>query len=256
MRLARFSQGAEPKFGILDGPELVVLAKHPLVSLETTGERVATKEVKLLAPTIPSKIVCIGMNYAAHAAEINHEVPSEPLMFFKPNTTVIGPGDTIVLPWQSEKVELEIELAIVVGKITKDITREQAKEHIWGFTIANDVTARDLQFSDLQWARSKGFDTFCPIGPWIETDFDPEDQQLESRVNGELRQRANVHEMVNDPYSLLAYVSENVTLLPGDVIVTGSPAGISKISDGDIVECEIEGIGTLINPVVQGVKTK
>jgi 2-keto-4-pentenoate hydratase/2-oxohepta-3-ene-1,7-dioic acid hydratase in catechol pathway len=229
---------------------LVVLAKHPLISLDTTGERVAIKEVKLLAPTLPSKIVCIGMNYAAHAAEIKQDLPDEPLMFFKPNSTVIGPGDAVVLPRQSSRVELEIELAIVIGKLTKDITREQAADHIWGFTIANDVTARDLQFSDLQWARSKGFDTFCPLGPWIETEFVPDDQLLESRVNGEQRQRGLVTDMITDPYSLVAYVSENVTLLPGDVIITGSPSGVSGIVHGDVIECEIEGIGTLINPVV------
>jgi 2-keto-4-pentenoate hydratase/2-oxohepta-3-ene-1,7-dioic acid hydratase in catechol pathway len=229
---------------------MVVLAKHPLISLETTGERVAIKEVKLLAPTLPSKIVCIGMNYAAHAAEIKQDLPEEPLMFFKPNSTVVGPGDAVVLPRQSSKVEIEIELAIVIGKLTKDITREQAAEHIWGFTIANDVTARDLQFSDLQWARSKGFDTFCPLGPWIETEFVPDDQMLESRVNGEERQRGLVTDMITDPYSLVAFVSENVTLLPGDVIITGSPSGVSGIVHGDVIECEIEGIGTLINPVV------
>ncbi len=250
MRVARFSQGSEPRYGIVDGPELVVLAKHPLISLDTTGERVAIKEVKLLAPTLPSKIVCIGMNYAAHAAEINQDVPEEPLMFFKPNSTVIGPSDAVVLPRQSSKVELEIELAIVIGKLTKDVTREQAADHIWGYTIANDVTARDLQFSDLQWARSKGFDTFCPLGPWIETEFVPDDQLLESRVNGEKRQQGLVKDMITDPYSLVAYVSENVTLLPGDVIITGSPSGVSGIVHGDVIECEIEGIGTLINPVV------
>jgi 2-keto-4-pentenoate hydratase/2-oxohepta-3-ene-1,7-dioic acid hydratase in catechol pathway len=250
MRVARFSQGSEPRYGIVDGPELVVLAKHPLISLDTTGERVAIKEVKLLAPTLPSKIVCIGMNYAAHAAEINQDVPEEPLMFFKPNSTVIGPGDAVVLPRQSSKVELEIELAIVIGKLTKDIRREQAADHIWGFTIANDVTARDLQFSDLQWARSKGFDTFCPLGPWIETEFVPDDQLLESRVNGEMRQRGLVTDMITDPYALVSYVSENVTLLPGDVIITGSPSGVSGIVHGDVIECEIEGIGTLINPVL------
>jgi 2-keto-4-pentenoate hydratase/2-oxohepta-3-ene-1,7-dioic acid hydratase in catechol pathway len=203
-----------------------------------------------LAPTLPSKIVCIGMNYAAHAAEIKQDLPDEPLMFFKPNSTVIGPGDAVVLPRQSSKVELEIELAIVIGKLTKDITREQAADHIWGFTIANDVTARDLQFSDLQWARSKGFDTFCPLGPWIETEFVPDDQLLESRVNGEKRQQGLVKDMITDPYALVAYVSENVTLLPGDVIITGSPSGVSGIVHGDVIECEIEGIGTLINPVV------
>lgn len=249
MRIARFSQGGDPRYGILDGPELIVLKGHPLVSTEATGERVATKDVKLLAPTIPSKIVCIGMNYAAHAAEIAQDVPDEPLMFFKPSTAVIGPGDTIVLPKQSDQVELEIELAVVIGKLAKNITREQAAEHIWGFTIGNDVTARDLQFSDLQWARAKGFDTFCPLGPWIETDFVPESQALTSYVNDEERQSDTVSGMAFDPYTLVSYVSQNVTLLPGDVILTGSPSGISRIESGDVVQCDIEGIGSLINPV-------
>ena len=249
MRIARFSQGGEPKVGILDGPELVVLKGHPLISTEPSGERVATKEVKLLAPVIPSKIVCIGMNFAAHAAEIAQDVPDEPLIFFKPSTAVIGPGDAIVLPRQSDQVELEVELAIVMGKLAKNITREQAADHIWGFTIGNDVTARDLQFSDLQWARAKGFDTFCPLGPWIETDFVPESQALTSYVNDEERQSDTVSGMVFDPYSIVAYVSQNVTLLPGDVILTGSPSGISRIESGDVVQCDIEGIGSLINPV-------
>lgn len=250
MRIARFSDNGTPKYGVVDGPELSVLTGHPLVDgYETTGERVAIKDVKLLSPTLPSKIVCIGMNYQAHAMEIGQDVPDEPLMFFKPNTAVIGPGDHIQLPHQSDQVELEIELAIVIGKLTKNITVAEAKDHIWGYTVGNDVTARDLQFSDLQWARSKGFDTFCPIGPWVETEFDPEDQVIESRVNGEVRQRASLSDMHFKPLELVSYVSENVTLLPGDVIVTGSPAGISKIDSGDVIECEIEGVGTLINPV-------
>jgi 2-keto-4-pentenoate hydratase/2-oxohepta-3-ene-1,7-dioic acid hydratase in catechol pathway len=175
-------------------------------------------------------------------------------MFFKPSTSVIGPGDPIRLPRQSKQVELEVELAIVIGRVTKDISVEQAAEHIWGYTIANDITARDLQFKDLQWARSKGFDTFCPLGPWIETDFVPEAQELQSRVNGEERQHGSVSDMVFEPHHLVSFVSENVTLLPGDVILTGSPAGISGIQSGDLVECEIEGIGTLINPVVAPVE--
>jgi 2-keto-4-pentenoate hydratase/2-oxohepta-3-ene-1,7-dioic acid hydratase in catechol pathway len=146
-------------------------------------------------------------------------------------------------------VELEIELAVVIGKLTKNVSVAEASEHIWGYTVGNDVTARDLQFSDLQWARSKGFDTFCPIGPWIETEFDADDQVIESRVNGEVRQKATLSDMNFKPLELVSYVSENVTLLPGDVIVTGSPAGISKIDSGDVIECEIEGVGTLINPV-------
>ena len=250
MRIARFSDNGTPKYGVVDGPELSVLQGHPLVDgYETTGERVAIKEVKLLSPTLPSKIVCIGMNYRAHAMEIGQDVPDEPLMFFKPNTAIIGPGDQIQLPHQSDQVELEIELAIVIGKLTKNVSVAEAAEHIWGYTVANDVTARDLQFSDLQWARSKGFDTFCPIGPWIETEFEAEDQVIESRVNGEVRQKALLSDMNFKPLELVSYVSENVTLLPGDVIVTGSPAGISKIDSGDLIECEIEGVGTLINPV-------
>lgn len=250
MRIARFSDNGTPKYGVVDGPELSVLQGHPLVDgYETTGERVAIKEVKLLSPTLPSKIVCIGMNYRAHAMEIGQDVPDEPLMFFKPNTAVIGPGDQIQLPHQSDQVELEIELAIVIGKLTKNVSVAEAAEHIWGYTVGNDVTARDLQFSDLQWARSKGFDTFCPIGPWIETEFEAEDQVIESRVNGEVRQKALLSDMNFKPLELVSYVSENVTLLPGDVIVMGSPAGISKIDSGDLIECEIEGVGTLINPV-------
>lgn len=250
MRVARFSDNGTPKYGILDGPELAVLKGHPLIDgYDTTGERVATKEVKLLAPTIPSKIVCIGMNYSAHAREIHQDVPDEPLMFFKPNTAVIGPGDTVVLPPQSSQVEIEIELAIVIGKLAKNVSKEEFAEYVWGYTIANDVTARDLQFTDLQWARSKAFDTFCPLGPWIETEFIQEDQLIESRINGEVKQKSAVNDMVFKVDEIVSYVSHNVTLLPGDVIITGSPAGLSRIDSGDVIECEIEGIGTLINPV-------
>lgn len=250
MRIARFSDNGTPKYGILDGPELAVLKGHPLVDgYDTTGERVATKDVRLLAPTIPSKIICIGMNYAAHAREIHQDVPNEPLMFFKPNTAIIGPGDTVVLPHQSTQVEIEIELAIVIGKLAKNVAKEDFAEYVWGYTIANDVTARDLQFTDLQWARSKAFDTFCPLGPWIETEFIHEDQLIESRINGEVRQKTHVSDMVFSPADIVSFVSQNLTLLPGDVIVTGSPAGISRIDSGDVIECEIEGIGTLINPV-------
>jgi 2-keto-4-pentenoate hydratase/2-oxohepta-3-ene-1,7-dioic acid hydratase in catechol pathway len=198
---------------------------------------------------VPSKIVCIGKNYAAHAAEIGEEVPDEPLIFLKPSTAIVGPGEAIVLPWQSEHVDLECELTIVIGKITKNIEQEDVDAHIWGYTIANDVTARDLQFEDGQWARSKGFDTFCPLGPWIETDFDVESATLESRINGEVIQHADTTDMVFNIREIVSHVSKNMTLLPGDIILTGSPAGITPIKTGDIIECEIEGIGTLINPV-------
>ena len=250
MKVARFSNGAEPRYGIVDGPELVVLKGHPLVAgYQTTGERIPLKEVKLLAPTIPSKIVCIGKNFADHAAEIGEEVTAEPLIFFKPSSAIIGHGDAIVIPPQSKQVELEAELCLVIGKLAKNVSEEKALEYLWGVTIANDVTARDLQFGDGQWARSKGFDTFCPLGPWVETEFVPDGQVIESRINGEIRQNVAITEMVHKIPAIISYVSKNMTLLPGDIILTGSPAGISVINSGDLIECEIEGIGILSNPV-------
>jgi 2-keto-4-pentenoate hydratase/2-oxohepta-3-ene-1,7-dioic acid hydratase in catechol pathway len=251
MRVARFSLNGEPRFGIVDGPELVVLKGHPLVNgYDTTGERVPLKDVKLLAPTIPSKIVCIGKNYADHVAEMGREINPEPTIFFKPSSAIIGPGDSIILPKQSNRVELEAELTIVIGQITKNVSEEQALEHVWGFTIANDVTARDLQASDDQWARAKAFDTFCPLGPWIETEFAPDGQIVESRIDGETKQQASIDLMLHNVPKIISYVSHNMTLLPGDVILTGTPAGISRIDSGQLIECEIEGIGTLLNPVL------
>jgi 2-keto-4-pentenoate hydratase/2-oxohepta-3-ene-1,7-dioic acid hydratase in catechol pathway len=250
VKVARFSNGADPRFGIVDGPELVVLKGHPLVAgYQTTGERIPLKEVKLLAPTIPSKIVCIGKNFADHAAEIGEEVTAEPLIFFKPSSAIIGHGDAIVIPPQSKQVELEAELCLVIGKLAKNVSEEKALEYLWGVTIANDVTARDLQFGDGQWARSKAFDTFCPLGPWVETEFVPDSQVIESRVNGEVRQNVAITEMVHKIPAIISYVSRNMSLLPGDIILTGSPAGISVINTGDMIECEIEGIGILSNPV-------
>jgi 2-keto-4-pentenoate hydratase/2-oxohepta-3-ene-1,7-dioic acid hydratase in catechol pathway len=216
---------------------------------QTTGERIPLKEVKLLAPTIPSKVICIGKNFADHAAEIGEEVTAEPLIFFKPSSAIIGHGDAIVIPPQSKQVELEAELCLVIGKLAKNVSEEKALEYLWGVTIANDVTARDLQFGDGQWARSKGFDTFCPLGPWVETEFLPDGQVIESRVNGEVRQNVAITEMVHKIPAIISYVSKNMSLLPGDIILTGSPAGISVINAGDLIECEIEGIGILSNPV-------
>lgn len=251
MRVARFSLNGEPKFGILDGPELLLLKGHPLVQgYETTGERVPLKDVKLLAPTIPSKVVCIGKNYKDHAGEMGLELNPEPTIFLKPSSSIIGPGDSIVLPTQSNHVDLEVELTIVMGEIAKNVTEKDALNFVWGFTIANDVTARDLQASDDQWARSKSFDTFCPLGPWIETEFVPDGQILESRIDGETKQQGSIDLMIHNVPKLISYVSQNMTLLPGDVILTGTPAGITRISSGELVECEVEGIGTLINPVV------
>jgi 2-keto-4-pentenoate hydratase/2-oxohepta-3-ene-1,7-dioic acid hydratase in catechol pathway len=251
MKIARFSNGSEPRYGIVDGPELVVLKGHPLaVGYDTTGERIPLKEVKLLAPTIPSKVICIGKNFADHAAEIGEEVTLEPLIFFKPSSAIIGHGEAIVLPEQSKQVELEAELTLVIGKIAKNVSEKDALDYIFGYTIANDVTARDLQFGDGQWARSKAFDTFCPLGPWIETEFLPESQVIESRINGETRQHVSISKMTHNIRTIVSYVSKNMTLLPGDIILTGSPAGISVISPGDLIECEVEGIGILTNTVV------
>lgn len=250
MKIARFSHRDTILFGILDGEEYVVLDGDPLLGgYEPTGERVPLSAVQHLAPVIPrSKIVAIGKNYHAHAAEMGGTAPSEPLLFLKPNTSVIGPNDAIVSPWQSAQVEFEGELAIVIGRVAKNVPPEKAREAIFGYTIANDVTARDLQRTDGQWARAKGFDTFCPLGPVIETEIDA-DALLETRVNGELKQSAPISDMVHSIDALVAFASSVFTLLPGDVILTGTPAGVGPIVAGDTVEVSISGIGVLRNGV-------
>lgn len=249
MRLARFEVEGLANFGVVDGDTITQLAGPFFDEAISTEKTFPLSAVKLLPPVEPSKIICIGLNFQDHAAEVGQEVQAEPLMFFKPPSSLIGSGQKIIIPPQSSHVELEVELAMVVGKKAKNVATADAKNYILGFTIANDVTARDIQFSDLQWARSKAFDTFGPLGPWIETDFDPTDKALISRINGQLRQHGNTEMMVNHPYALFSFVSHNLTLYPGDVILTGSPAGISAITSGDLVECEIEGIGVLSNPV-------
>ena len=251
MRIARFSHNDAIRYGIVDEGELVVLAGDPMFAgYETTGERVALADVALLAPVIPrSKVVCVGRNYRDHAAELGNDVPTAPMLFFKPNSSVIGPGDSIVLPPQSERVDFEGELAAVIGRITKNVPAERALEHVFGYTIANDVTARDLQKSDGQWARAKGFDTFCPLGPAIETEFDLDGGAvLTTRVNGEVRQQAPISDMIFSLADVIAYASAAFTLLPGDVILTGTPAGVGPFVAGDTVEVEITGLGTLRNP--------
>lgn len=251
MRIAKFQAGDKLGWGLIDGPELVVFRGHPLFQgYETTGERVAIKDITLLPPILPtSKIVCIGKNYADHAAEMGGDAPVEPLIFLKPTTSVIGPDEQIVLPKISNQVDYEGELAVVIGALAKNVSIDQANDYIWGYTIANDVTARDIQHIDGQWTRAKGFDTFCPLGPWVETEFNPEEQILETRVDGEAKQRASVDLMVHKVPRIIQHVSEAMTLMPGDVILTGTPAGIGPITSGQIVEVSIEGIGTLSNPV-------
>ncbi len=215
----------------------------------TTGERIPLADVTLLAPVIPrSKVVCIGKNYHDHAAEMGGEAPAEPLMFLKPNTSVIGPNDVIVRPTSlSSQTDYEGELAVVIGRIAKNVPAERAGEYIFGYTVANDVTARDLQRTDGQWSRAKGFDTFCPVGPVIETDLDVSAASITTRVNGEVRQQGPVSDMIHDIPTLVAYASAVFTLLPGDLILTGTPAGIGSFVAGDVVEVEIDGIGVLRN---------
>jgi len=259
VRIARFTTGQDPRFALVEGEpgqeELVVITGDPIyMPVQPTGERIRLDDdaVRLLAPVIPrSKIVGVGRNYADHAAELGNEVPSTPLLFLKPNTSVIGPDDPIVLPEWSQRVEHEAELAIVIGKVTKDVSPDRALDHVFGFTAANDVTARDIQRTDDQWTRAKGFDGSCPIGPWIVPGLDTEDLQVAARVNGETRQDGRTSQMVFDAAFLVSYVSEVFTLLPGDVILTGTPAGVGPITDRDVVEVEVEDIGVLRNPVLR-----
>ncbi|KNY07196.1 fumarylacetoacetate hydrolase family protein [Microbacterium sp. GCS4] len=251
MKIARFSHDDAILFGIVDDTDLVVLAGDPLFAgYETTGVRVPIADAVILAPVIPrSKIVCVGKNYHDHAAEMGGEAPEEPLLFLKPNTSVIGPGDAIVRPAISERTEYEGELAVVIGRVAKNVSAADALDHVLGYTIANDVTARDLQRKDGQWTRAKGFDTFCPLGPTINTDFDPTTATIETRVNGEVRQHAPLTDMIHSVAAIIEHASAVFTLLPGDVILTGTPAGVGAFSAGDTVEVEITGLGILRNIV-------
>lgn len=252
MKIARFSHQDAIRYGIVDDGELVVLDGDPLFAgFETTGERVPLTDVALLAPVIPrSKVVCIGKNYHDHAAEMGGEAPAEPLMFLKPNTSVIGPGDVIVRPTSlSSHTDYEGELAVVIGRIARNVPAERATDYIFGYTVANDVTARDLQRSDGQWTRAKGFDTFCPVGPVIETDLDPATATVTTRVNGEVRQQGAVSDMIHSIGEIVAYASAVFTLLPGDLILTGTPAGVGPFQAGDAIEVEVSGIGVLRNTV-------
>jgi len=251
VRIARFRHHDDIRYGIVDDDELVVLEGDPLFQgFGTTGERVPLDAVTMLAPVIPrSKIVAVGRNYRAHAAEFGNEVPAEPMLFLKPNTAVVGPGDAILRPPQSAQVEFEGELAVVIGRVSKNVPVERVPEHIFGYTVGNDVTARDLQRRDGQWSRAKGFDTFCPLGPVIETEFDDSTAVLSSRVNGHEKQRAPLGDMVHGVAEIIAFASAAFTLLPGDVVLTGTPAGVGPLEPGDVVEIEVTGIGVLRNVV-------
>lgn len=250
MRIARFSIGDEVDFGVVEGDEVAPITGHPFAPFTFTGYRYALAEVRLLAPILPSKVVAIGRNYAEHAAEMGGQVTSEPMIFLKPSTAVVGTGDAIAYPASSQRVDFEGELAVVMGRISRDVPAAQALEMVLGYTCANDVTARDQQQTDGQWSRAKGYDTFCPLGPWIETQLDPGDLGIVTTVNGEKRQDARTSQLVTPVPELIEYITRVMTLLPGDVILTGTPAGVGPVAVDDTIEITIEGIGALSNRVV------
>ena len=246
-------EGLDEQGQIGEGTLVALIDGHPYGELRPEGRLFKADEVRFVAPVLPSKIIAVAKNYAAHAKEMNADVPASPNVFLKPSTAVIGPGEPITLPWQSERVEHEAELAVVIGRLCRDVPADRVHEVILGYTCANDVTARDLQRIDNQWGRAKGFDTFCPLGPWIVTDLEPEDLAVELRVNGDVRQQGSTNEMVFDVVELVSWVSSIMTLLPGDVILTGTPAGVGPLLAGDEVTVSIAGIGSLTNPVVDRV---
>ncbi|BBH64434.1 2-hydroxyhepta-2,4-diene-1,7-dioate isomerase [Actinoplanes sp. OR16] len=261
MRFARFVHAGGVSFGVVEGDgssglTVAEIDATPFQEVRFTGQRWALPDVRLLAPIFPTKVIGIGRNYADHAAEMGNEVPKEPLIFIKPNTSVIGPNDAIRIPSVTERVEEEAELAVVIGVSgARRVDRAGAQKAIFGYTVGNDVTARDLQRKDPQWTRAKGFDSFCPIGPWIVTDLDVSDVEVRCEVgrdpqNMEVRQIGRTKDMVFDIPSLISYVSHVMTLLPGDIILTGTPAGVSQIVPGDTVSVSVQGIGELRNPVV------
>jgi len=251
MRLVRFALQGRKGYGILKGEQVFPLNDSPFRGLTETGEVLAWGEVKLLAPCEPSKIIALGLNYRDHAAEFGRRVPDEPLIFLKPSTAVIGPDADIVYPRMSRRVDYEAELGVVMGRTARRVPEEQALDYVLGYTCFNDVTARDLQKKDGLFTRAKGFDTFAALGPWIETDIpDPDNIRVEALINGEPRQQASTDNMVFGVRRLIAFISQVMTLLPGDVIATGTPAGVGPMRPGDVVEVRVEGIGTLRNRVV------
>jgi 2-keto-4-pentenoate hydratase/2-oxohepta-3-ene-1,7-dioic acid hydratase in catechol pathway len=272
VRIARFAKDGDVAYGVVGeaqgdgasagaataatggGLAIAELRGHPFApgeSVQFTGVTYPLDEVRLLAPVLPSKVVAVGKNYADHAGEMGGEPPSEPVLFLKPSTAVTGPRDPIGYPVKlTQRVDFEGELAVIIGRLCREVPAAQAASVIFGYTCANDVTARDLQARDGQWTRAKGFDTFCPLGPWIETAVDPGDLALSTSVNGEVRQQARTSQLLHDVPALVEYISAVMTLLPGDVLLTGTPAGVGPLEDGDEVSVTIEGIGTLANMVV------
>ena len=250
MRIVRYQYKAEaPTYGWLLENKVGPIVGNIYGEYRRQEALLPQESVCLLAPVQPSKIVCIGRNYAEHAKEHEVEVPKVPLLFLKPPSSILNPGEPIILPPQSQQVEHEAELVVVIGKRARNVTVEHAQDYIYGYTVGNDVTARDLQRSDGQWTRAKGFDTFCPFGPWVDTEFDPSDAIITCRVNDQPRQMASTRVMVFNVSMLIAFISAVMTLEPGDLIFTGTPAGVSPLNDGDEVVAEIEGLCRLSNPV-------
>jgi len=250
MKIVRYQDGSVIKWGVMEENMVREMEGDPFEHFHLSSRTKKMEEVRLLSPCLPSKIVALGLNYRDHAEEVKMELPKEPLIFLKPSTTVIGSGEAIVYPKMSKRVDYEAELAVVIKKKAKAVPEENAAEYILGYTCLNDVTARDLQPKDGQWTKSKGFDTFAPIGPWIVTDIDPHHLNISSYLNGERRQHSNTKNLIFDPYQLVSFISRVMTLLPGDVIATGTPSGIGPMAIGNRVDIVIEGIGTLSNMVV------
>ncbi|HEX2709511.1 MAG TPA: fumarylacetoacetate hydrolase family protein [Candidatus Deferrimicrobium sp.] len=252
MRIARYEYEGRARYGLIDPERGKVreIAGEPFDRVEETGVVRRFEEVRLLAPVVPGKIVAVGLNYKDHAREVGMKIPEEPLLFLKAPSALNGPEGEIVYPPQSRRVDYEAELAVVIGRVAKNVKEKDAAAHILGYTCINDVTARDLQVKDVQFARAKGFDTFAPLGPWIVTDFDPTEASVRCLVNGEVRQDGNTREMGASVYRLVEYISSVMTLFPGDVIATGTPPGIGSLRVGDVVTVEVGGIGALTNRVV------
>lgn len=249
MRFGRILVEGKPEYCIVENNKVRVVTGNIFGSWQTSSRTMDLEHAEFLSPVNPSKIVAVGLNYRDHAQEMNEELPEEPLIFLKPPSAVIGPGEPIILPRGVGRVDYEAELAIVIGKMGKRIPLEDARHYILGYTCLNDVTARELQSRDGQWTRAKSFDTFCPLGPWIATEFRPDSQKIELFLNGELKQQSNTNQLIFNAYQLVSHISSIMTLLPGDVIATGTPSGVGPLAAGDIVEVSIEGLGILDNPV-------
>ncbi|HQA59827.1 MAG TPA: fumarylacetoacetate hydrolase family protein [Tepidanaerobacteraceae bacterium] len=249
MKIVSFQLNGNVSYGVIENNEIMLIEGDIFGDFVVTDTRVSLDEIKILPPVVPSKAVCIGLNYHDHIEETNSKVPDRPVVFIKPSTAVIGHMDDIKYPELSKRVDYEGELAVVIGKKAKDINVNEAKEYIFGYTCGNDVTARDLQPADGQWTVSKSFDTFLPLGPWIETELDPLNLEIRTFLNDELKQSSNTRHLIFDPYTLVSYISQIMTLLHGDIILTGTPSGIGPMKKGDKVVVEIENIGSLINYV-------